>query len=106
MAQEDKTKAITRKRIAYHYSFEKYVTNYLPSFSIDDFEKIDLHANRNSKYLVYKFNDCIEFSKGTEKLIIWHTAKAKDSVSLNTIEKRDRQFSIEKLIHGVEFNNP
>ena len=68
--------------------------------------KIDLHANRSSKYLLYQFNDCIESSKGTEKLIIWHTAKAKDSVSLKTIENRDRQFSIEKLIHGVEFNNP
>ena len=41
-----------------------------------------------------------------EKLIIRHTAKAKDSVSLKTIEEKDRQLLIEKIIHGTEFNNP
>ena len=41
-----------------------------------------------------------------EKVTIQHTAKAKDSVSLKTIEEKDRQFLIEKIIHGIEFNNP
>ena len=44
--------------------------------------------------------------QGAEKFIIQHTAKAKDSVSLNTIEEKDSQFLIEKIIHGIEFNNP
>ena len=42
LAQQDATKAITSKRIAYHYSFQKYVKNYLPSFSVDEIEKFDL----------------------------------------------------------------
>ena len=42
LAQQDETKAIIPKRIAYHYSFEKYIKNYLPSFSVDDIEKFDL----------------------------------------------------------------
>ena len=106
LAQQDETKAIIPKRIAYHYSFEKYIKNYLPSFSVDDIEKFDLCANKNSKYLLYKFNDWIESLRKAEKLIIRHTAKAKDSVSLKTIEEKDRQFLIEKIIHGIEFNNP
>ena len=106
LAQQDETKAKIPKRIAYHYSFEKYIKNYLPSFSVDDIEKFDLFANKNSKYLLYKFNDWIESLQGTEKLTIRHTAKAKDSFGLKKIEDRDRQFLIEKMVHGTEFNNP
>ena len=51
LAQQDNTKAIIGKRIMYHYSFEKYIKNYLPSFSVDDIEKFDLYPNKNSKYL-------------------------------------------------------
>ena len=57
LAQQDETKAIIPKRIAYHYSFEKYVKNYLLPFSVEHVEKFDLYANRNSKYLLYKFKD-------------------------------------------------
>ena len=57
LAQQDKIKVITRKRIAYHYSFQKYVKNFLPSFFVDDVNNFDLCANRNSKYLLYKLND-------------------------------------------------
>ena len=47
LAQQENTKAIIPKCIAYHYSFEKYIKNYLPSFSLDDVEKFDLYANKN-----------------------------------------------------------
>ena len=70
LAQQEKTKAIIPKRIAYHYNFEKYFKNYLPSFSVDDIEKFDLYPNKNSKYLSYKFNDWMESLQGAEKLII------------------------------------
>ena len=106
LAQQDETKAIIPKRIAYHYSFEKYTKNYLPSFSADDVKKFYLYANKNSKYLLYKFNNWIESLKGAEKLIIQDTAKAKDSVNLKIIEQKDRQFLMEKIIHGIEFKNP
>ena len=106
MAQQDETKAIIPKRIVYHYSFEKYIKNYLPYFSVDDIEKFDLFTNKNSKYLLYKFNDWIESLQEAEKLTIRHTTKAKYSFSLKKIEDRERQFLIEKIIHGIEFNNP
>ena len=106
MAQQDETKAIIPKSITYYYSFQKYVKNYLPYFSLDDVKKFDLYENRSSEHLLYKFNDLIESLERAEKLVIWHTVKAKDSVSLKTIEDRDRQFLIEKIIHGFEFTNP
>ena len=49
LAQQDKTKAIIRKRIAYHYSFQKYVKSFLPSFFVDDVKNFDVCANRNIK---------------------------------------------------------
>ena len=106
LTQQDETKAIIAKRIAYYYSFEKYIKNYLPFSSVDDIEKFDLYTDKNSKYLLYKFNDWIESFQAAEKLIIWHAAKAKDSVNLRTIEEEDTQFLIEKIIHGIEFNDP
>ena len=101
----DETKAIVPKRISYHNSFERYTQNFIPSFSIDDVEKFDLYANKNSKCLFYKFNDQIDASAG-ERQIIRHTAKVKDEVRIKKTEERDRQFLVEKIIHGVEFSNP
>ena len=75
LAQQDETKKIIPKRIVYHHSFEKYIKSYLLSFSIEEAEKFDLYANKNSKYLRYKLNDWIEFL-GAEKLLIRHTSKA------------------------------
>ena len=40
-----------------------------------------------------------------EKLLIRHTAKTKDDLGLKTIESRDRQFFIEKIIHNIEFKD-
>ena len=54
--------------------------------------------------MFYKFNDWIESMK-EEKLLIRHTAKTKDDFSLKTIEGRDWQFLIEKLIHNIEFKD-
>ena len=104
MAQQGETKAIILKRVSYHYSFDKYINKYLPSFSIDDAEKFDLFANKNSKYLFYKFNDQIE-ALGGEKRIIRHTAKIKDSISSKKVEERHREFLVEKIIHSIEFSN-
>ena len=44
LAQQDETKAIVLKRISYHNSFKRYSQNFLPSFSIDDVEKLDLYV--------------------------------------------------------------
>ena len=95
IAQQDGKKAIIPKRFSYHFNFEKFINKHLPLFSIDDAEKFDLFANKNSKYLFYKFNDQIKALRGGKR-IIRHTAKMKDSISLKKIEERDRQFLVEK----------
>ena len=92
------------KRISYHHSFEKYIQNFLPSFLINDVKKFDLYVQNNAKYLFYRFNNYIKMSGG-KRQTIKHTSKVKDSIGLKKIEKRDRQFLVDKVIHTVEFKN-
>ena len=61
LVQQDLSKRVIPKMISYHQSFEKYIKNYLPSFSIDE-----SLFKQNSKYLLYKFNHWIE-SLGQKK---------------------------------------
>ena len=104
LAQQDNNMAPIPKRIAYHYSFEKYTQKFLPSFSIDNVEKFDLFNNKSSKHLFYRFNNFTEASGG-QKQMIKHTSKVKNSIGLEKIEQRDRHFLAEKVIHDVEFSS-
>lgn len=61
--------------------------NYLPSFSVDEAKKLYLLLNKNSKCLLYKFNDWIELL-GAEKILIRHSSEAEDAVGLKKREKR------------------
>ena len=63
-AQQDDQTATVPKRISYCNSFEKYAQSFLPWFSMDDVEKLDLYSHKNAKYLLYRFNDYIETSGG------------------------------------------
>ena len=59
MAQQNNQMANIPKKSSYHHSFEHYVKNFLPSFSLDDVDKLDPYSNKNAKYLFYRFNDFI-----------------------------------------------
>ena len=103
--QQNEDAAFIPKKFAYRNTFEKYINSFLPTFSIDDVQKHDLYANKNSKYLFYRFNDCVK-AYGSKRRKIRHTQKLKDSVGLKRVEDRNKQFMIEKIIHSVEFQNP
>lgn len=86
-------------------TFQSYINNFLPAFSTDDVEKYNLFTNKNSKYIFYRFNDYVK-AYGSRRRKIKHTLKMKDSVGMQKIEARSKQFLVEKIIHGVEFTNP
>ena len=102
--QNDQTAPVP-KRFSYNHSFEHYLQNFLPSFSLDDIDKFDLYSNKNAKYLFYRFHDYIKMSGG-KRQIIKHTFKMSNSIGLKKIEEKDKQFLVEKIIHGVEFQSP
>ena len=103
--QQNEDAAFIPKKFAYRNTFEKYINSFLPTFSIDDVQKHDLYANKNSKYLFYRFNDYVK-AYGSKRRKIRHTQNLKDSVDLKRVEDRNKQFMIEKIIHSVEFQNP
>ena len=93
-----------QKKFSYRNSFETYVSSSLQSFTIDDQEKFDLLAFKNSKYLFYRFNDFIK-AYGNPRYKLLHTKKMLDTVGLQKVEYINKQFLLEKIIHGVEFEN-
>ena len=105
MAQQNEQAANFPKKNSYRNIFESYMNNFLPVFSIDDVKKYDLFTNKNSKYLFYRFTEYVK-AYGSHRRKIKHTFKMKDSVSMQKIEARSKQFLIEKNINDVEFANP
>ena len=77
----------------------------MQQFSIDDQEKFDLLAFKNSKYLFYHFKDFIIKAYGNPRYNLLHTRKMLDTVGVKKIEEKNKQFLIEKLIHSVEFED-
>ena len=67
LVQQDETKQFIQKRVLYHHSFERYMKQFLSRFSLEENENFDLLTNKNSKYLLYKFNNWIE-SLNAEKI--------------------------------------
>ena len=55
--------------------------------------------------LFSRFSDYVK-GHGNKRQRIKDTQKIKDSIGLQKIEKRDRKFLVEKIIHSVELKNP
>ena len=104
LSQQNDEAAHVPKKFSYNNSFEKYITTFLQAFSIEDQEKFDLLAFKNSKYLFYRFNDFVK-AFGNPRYKLLHTRKMLDSVGFKKVEDKNKQFLIEKIIHGVEFQN-
>ena len=105
IAQQNEQAAFISKKFSYQNSFEAYISQFLQAFSIDDVEKFDLFAHKNSNYSFYRFNDYVK-AYGSHRRTIRHTRKMKDSIGMQKVEEKSKQFLIEKIIHGVEFKNP
>ena len=104
LSQQNEEAAFVPKKFSYSNTFEKYIVDFLQNFSIDDQEKFDLLSFKNSKYLFYRFNDFVKIY-GNPRYKLLHTRKMKDSVALKKIDDKNKQFLVEKLIQGVEFEN-
>ena len=104
LSQQNDEAAYVPKRFSYSNTFEKYITSFLQMFSIDDQEKFDLLAFKNSKYLFYRFNDFVKIY-GNPRYKLLHTRKMLDTVGMQKVEDKNNQFLIEKIILVVQFEN-
>ena len=105
IAQQNEQAAFIPKKFSDRNSFEAYFNQFLQAFSIDFVEKYDLFVHENLKYLFYGFNDYVK-AYGSHRRKIRYTQKMKDPIGMQKVEDKSKQFLIEKIIHGVEFNNP
>ena len=96
LAQQDETEWFIPKRISYHRSFERYMKQFLPAFSLEESDKYDFLTNKSSNYLLYKFSDWIELLNA-EKIKIRHSSVVKNDVGLIGIEKKTTSFWQKKL---------
>ena len=105
IAQQNEQAAFIPKKFSDRNSFEAYVSQFLQAFSIDFVEKYDLFVHENLMYLFYGFDDYVK-AYGSHRRKIRYTQKMKDSIGMQKVEEISKEFLIEKIIHGVEFNNP
>ena len=91
LSQQNDKAAYVPKKLSYSNFFEKYITSFLQNFSIDDQEKLDLLAFKNSKYLFYRFNDFVK-SYGNPRYKLLHTRKMLHSISMKKVEDKNKQF--------------
>ena len=74
LSQQNHEATYVPKKFSYNGTFEKYITSFLQNVSIDDQEKFDLLAFKNSKYLFYRFNDFVKMY-GNPRYKLLHTKK-------------------------------
>ena len=74
LSQQNDEAAYVPKKFSYNDTFKQYITSFLQNFSVDDQEKFDLLAFKNSKYLFYRFNDFVKIY-GNPRYKLFHTRK-------------------------------
>ena len=89
LSQQNDEAAYVPKEFSYNNSFEKYITTFLQALSIDDQEKFDLLAFKNSKYLFYRFNDFVK-TYGNPRYKLLPNRKMLDSVGLKKVEDKNK----------------
>ena len=104
-AQQNDDAAFIPKKVSYRNTFETYISQFLQCFSIEDVEKYDLYAHKNSKYLFYCFNDYIKADRNSRRKVK-RTRKVKDSVGMQKLEGKSKQFLVKKIDYGIESKNP
>lgn len=104
LSQQNDSVAFVPKKFSYRRDFESCISNFLQAFSVDDQGKYNLLAFKNSKYLFYRFNDHIK-AYGNPRHKLLYTRKMLNTVGLQKVEEKSRQFLIEKIIHGIKFES-
>ena len=89
MSQQNDEAAYVPKKFSYRNSFEAYISTFLQDFSIDDQEKFDLLAFKNSKYLFYRFSDFVK-AYGNPRYELLHTRKMLDAAGMKKVEEENK----------------
>ena len=89
LSQQDDEFTYVPKKFSYRNSFETYISTFLQDFSVDNQEKFDLLAFKNSKYLFYRFNDFVK-AYGNPRYKLLHTRKMLNTVDMKKVEEKNK----------------
>ena len=102
-AQKDPDKAFIDFEFTFADSYEDYFEWLIVSFDSYEKTKLDILANKNSKFLFYRFNDFLLQRLREPKLVRHYITD--DYVALDRIQNQNWQYLIESILDACKSNN-
>ena len=101
--QKDPDKAFIDFEFTFADSYEDYFEWLIVSFDSYEKTKLDILANKNSKFLFYRFNDFLLQRLREPKLVRHYITD--DYVALDRIQNQNWQYLIESILDACKSNN-
>ena len=95
--QQDSSKGKINFNLMYDGNYNDYFRWILNGFDVYEKTKLDLLTFKNTKYLLYRFNDLLE-STGQPIILIKHSKVTDDYIAAEEIQNQNWQYFIERVI--------
>ena len=95
--QQDSSKGKINFNLMYDGNYNDYFRWILNGFDAYEKTKLDLLTFKNTKYLLYRFNDLLE-STGQPIILIKHSKVTDDYTAAEEIQNQNWQYFIERVI--------
>ena len=102
-AQEDETKKFIDFEFIYSDTYQNYFDEYLLKFNLKNDDKLDVLANKNSKFLFYHFNDYLTRINVLTKPVR-HTSTSNDDHAVEIIQSQNWQYFTERILEACQSN--
>ena len=95
--QQDSSKGKINFNLTHDGNYNGYYKWILNGFEAYEKTKLDLLTFKNTKYLLYRFNDLLE-STGQPIILIKHSKVTDDYIAAEEIQNQNWQYFIERVI--------
>ena len=103
--QQNISKGVIHTELKFDGSYKSYFQWILNEFDAKQKTNFDIFSNKNTKYLVYRFND-FQNSIGESLIKIRHTLVTDNYLAAEEIQNQDWEYFIERVIEVCKCNNP
>ena len=102
--QQNISKGVIHTELKFDGSYKSYFQWILNEFDAKQKTNFDIFSNKNTKYLVYRFNN-FQNSIGESLIKIRHTLVTDNYLAAEEIQNQDWEYFIECVIEVCKFNN-
>ena len=99
--QQDSSKGKINFNLMYDGNYNDYFRWILNGFDAYEKTKLDLLTFKNTKYLLYRFNDLLE-STGQPIILIKHSKVTDDYIAAEEIQNQNWQYFIERVLEACK----